>query len=131
MTDGYDCYQNALAERVNGILKNGFFLSRPADLAQAREMVKESVAVYNHERPHQALKYKTPDDVHQAFYRQKTVNLYQDQSYCTPGGMKSPDRGSTTGDSQVDRLSAQRTACPQGERSESIPPHSHITSACY
>ncbi len=23
-------------------------------------------------------KYKTPDDVHQAFYRQKTVNLYQD-----------------------------------------------------
>ena len=22
MTDGYDCYQNALAERVNGILKN-------------------------------------------------------------------------------------------------------------
>ncbi|ECC8925434.1 hypothetical protein DUQ00_21805 [Salmonella bongori] len=24
------------------------------------------------------LKYKTPDDVHQAFYRQKTVNLYQD-----------------------------------------------------
>ncbi len=40
-------------------------------LAQAREMVKESVAIYNHERPHLALKYKTPDDVHQAFYRQK------------------------------------------------------------
>ncbi|EDT8878932.1 transposase, partial [Salmonella enterica subsp. enterica serovar Carrau] len=34
--------------------------------------------IYNHERPHLALKYKTPDDVHQAFYRQKTVNLYQD-----------------------------------------------------
>ena len=78
MTDGYDCYQNALAERVNGILKNEFLLSRPADLAQAREMVKESVSIYNHERPHLALKYKTPDDVHQAFYRQKTVNLYQD-----------------------------------------------------
>ena len=78
MTDGYDCYQNVLAERINGILKNEFLLSRPADLAQAREMVKESVAIYNHERPHLALKYKTPDDVHQAFYRQKTVNLYQD-----------------------------------------------------
>ncbi|TEZ20242.1 transposase, partial [Escherichia coli] len=23
-------------------------------------------------------KYKTPDDVHQAFYRQKSVNVYQD-----------------------------------------------------
>ncbi|HBH4475830.1 TPA: transposase, partial [Escherichia coli] len=55
-----------------------FLLSRPADLAQAREMVQESVAIYNHERPHLALKYKTPYDVHQAFYRQKSVNLYQD-----------------------------------------------------
>ncbi len=43
------------------------------------------------------------------------------------GGMRIPDRGSTTGDSQLDRLSAQRTGCPQGERSESIPPpHRHI-----
>ncbi|AXB21186.1 hypothetical protein DPF89_03570 [Salmonella enterica subsp. enterica serovar Napoli] len=77
MTDGYDCYQNALAERINGILKMSFTLAscRPE---QAREIVKESVAIYNHERPHLALKYKTPDDVHQAFYRQKTVNLYQD-----------------------------------------------------
>ena len=78
MTDGYDCYQNAMAERINGILKNEFLLSRPADLAQAREMVKESVAIYNHERPQLALKYKTPDEVHQPFYGQKTVNLYQD-----------------------------------------------------
>jgi putative transposase len=36
MTDGYDCYQNALAERVNGILKNEFLLQRPADLSEAR-----------------------------------------------------------------------------------------------
>lgn len=78
MTEGYDCYQNALAERINGILKNEFLLSRPAYLAQARTMVEESVVIYNHERPHQSLKYKTPDEVHQAFYRQKTVNLYQD-----------------------------------------------------
>jgi putative transposase len=51
MTDGYDCYQNALAERVNGILKNEL-LQRPADLLQARRMVTESVHIYNHERPH-------------------------------------------------------------------------------
>ncbi|MCF3836010.1 integrase core domain-containing protein, partial [Salmonella enterica subsp. enterica serovar Weltevreden] len=42
MTDGYDCYQNALAERINGKLKNEFLLSRTADLEQAREIVKES-----------------------------------------------------------------------------------------
>lgn len=67
MTDGYDCYQNALAERINGILKNEFLLHRPADLAQAAKMVEQSVAIYNQERPHMALKYKTPDAVHRAF----------------------------------------------------------------
>jgi len=66
MTDGYDCYQNALAERVNGILKNEFLLSRPSDLAQARRMVAESIQIYNHERPHLSLKMQTPDAVHRA-----------------------------------------------------------------
>ena len=66
MTDGYDCYQNALAERVNGILKNEFLLSRPADLAQARRMVAESIQIYNQERPHLSLKMQTPDVVHRA-----------------------------------------------------------------
>jgi transposase InsO family protein len=67
MTDGYDCYQNALAERVNGILKTEFLLSRPADLKQAKKMVGESVRYYNRERPHLSLKYKTPDAVHRGF----------------------------------------------------------------
>ena len=66
MTDGYDCYQNALAERVNGILKMEFLLQRPADLDQARRMVRESVHNYNTERPHQSLKMQTPDAVHRA-----------------------------------------------------------------
>jgi putative transposase len=66
MTDGYDCYQNALAERINGILKNELLLQRPADLAQARLMVDESVAIYNTERPHFSLQLKTPDEVHRA-----------------------------------------------------------------
>lgn len=67
MTDGYDCYQNALAERVNGILKNELLLRSPDDLEQARSMVSEAVRIYNTERPHLALKYKTPDAVHRAF----------------------------------------------------------------
>ena len=66
MTDGYDCYQNALAERVNGILKNEFLLARPADLHQARRMVAQSIQIYNCERPHLSLKMQTPDVVHRA-----------------------------------------------------------------
>ena len=67
MTDGYDCYQNAMAERINGILKTEFLLDRPKNLAEAVRMVDESVLIYNEERPHLALKYKTPDAVHRAF----------------------------------------------------------------
>ena len=67
MTDGYDCYQNALAERINGILKGEFLLKRPLNLEQARKMVTQSIQIYNEERPHTALKYKTPDAVHRAF----------------------------------------------------------------
>ena len=66
MTDGYDCYQNALAERINGILKTEYLLSRPENLQQARKMVEQAVQLYNEERPHSSLKYKTPDEVHQA-----------------------------------------------------------------
>ncbi|CAH0534401.1 IS3 family transposase ISVisp4 [Vibrio stylophorae] len=68
MTDGYDCYQNALAERVNGILKQEYLLIKPRDLQEARRMVAESVTLYNEQRPHTGLKYKTPDEVHRAFY---------------------------------------------------------------
>lgn len=72
MTDGYDCYQNALAERVNGILKTELLLQRPTDLAQATRMVRESVEIYNCERPHLSLKMKTPDAVHRGSWAAQT-----------------------------------------------------------
>lgn len=79
MTDGDDCYQNALAERINGILKNELLLHKPADLDQAKRMVREAVDIYNHERPHLSLQLKTPDEVHRAslaeqLRRHSTVN---------------------------------------------------------
>jgi putative transposase len=66
MTDGYDCYQNALAERINGILKMEYLLHTPADLKQAKRMVSESVRLYNAERPHLSLEYETPEATHRA-----------------------------------------------------------------
>ncbi len=64
MTDGYDCYQNALAERVNGILKDEFLFVLPDDLAQVRLLVDQAVHLYNEQRPHLALNYFTPNQVH-------------------------------------------------------------------
>lgn len=67
MTEGYDCYQNALAERINGILKMEYLLVKPTNLRQARQLVEESIIIYNQRRPHSALNYRTPDEVHRAF----------------------------------------------------------------
>uniref|UniRef100_UPI0013D7741D IS3 family transposase n=1 Tax=Agarivorans sp. Alg241-V36 TaxID=2305992 RepID=UPI0013D7741D len=64
MTDGYDCYQNALAERINGILKQEFLLYRCKTLKEMKILVKESIAIYNAMRPHLSLNMKTPNQVH-------------------------------------------------------------------
>ena len=64
MTDGYDCYQNALAERVNGILKQEFLLYKCRDLAELKSLVRDSVEIYNRLRPHLSLNMKTPEEVH-------------------------------------------------------------------
>lgn len=43
MTDGYDCYQNALAERMNGILKQEFLIERCNTGKELKKMIKQSV----------------------------------------------------------------------------------------
>lgn len=65
MTDGYDCYQNALAERINGILKDEFLLTTCSDRDQLNQVITESVQIYNAKRPHMKLNYKTPTFVHE------------------------------------------------------------------
>lgn len=64
MTDGYDCYQNALAERVNGILKQEFLLYKCRTMTELKSLVRESIETYNRLRPHLSLDMKTPEEVH-------------------------------------------------------------------
>ena len=64
MTDGYDCYQNALAERVNGILKQEFLFYRCNSFEELDNLVTESIKIYNNDRPHLSLDMKTPNEVH-------------------------------------------------------------------
>lgn len=65
MTDGYDCYQNALAERINGILKNEFLIYKCRNGKELTQLVSESIQIYNNKRPHLSLNLKTPNFVHQ------------------------------------------------------------------
>ena len=63
-TDGYDCYQNALAERVNGILKQEFLLYRCKTFKDLEKLIDQSIETYNNFRPHMSLGMKTPNQVH-------------------------------------------------------------------
>jgi transposase InsO family protein len=65
MTDGYDCYQNALAERVNGILKQEFLIVKCNTGKELELLIKQSVDTYNRKRPHLSLQMNTPDAIHQ------------------------------------------------------------------
>ena len=65
MTESYDPYANAIAERINGILKQEFIEVVQADkLEIMKTLVKESVKVYNTERPHLSCSMNTPDLMH-------------------------------------------------------------------
>ena len=67
MTEQDHVYENALAERVNGILKEEFLLGETlASYEIAQIMVKESIQIYNQERPHLSLNYETPEQRHAA-----------------------------------------------------------------
>jgi putative transposase len=61
MTEENHCYENAMAERLNGILKQEYGLGEDLpSKALARQLVEEAVQLYNRRRPHQALAYRTP-----------------------------------------------------------------------
>jgi len=67
MTEENHCYENATAERVNGILKEEFMLDAEfANASIAQRAVKQVIETYNTKRPHWSLKLCTPQQAHQA-----------------------------------------------------------------
>ena len=64
MTENGNCYENAIAERINGILKHEFNLNANfTNLKQAQKATKEAIDIYNSKRPHWSLNLKVPDDI--------------------------------------------------------------------
>lgn len=65
MTEKYDPYENSIAERVNGILKQEFDISNKRLTKQeAEQNIKRSIHIYNNERPHLSCKMMTPNEAH-------------------------------------------------------------------
>lgn len=64
-TEKYDPYENAVAERINGILKYEFGMNKNIpDIETAKKMITQSVQIYNSKRRHYSLQMQTPDFAH-------------------------------------------------------------------
>jgi transposase InsO family protein len=67
MTENGDPYENALAERMNGILKTEFMLEDGfPNPSLAQFAIDQAIKTYNTQRPHLGLQMKTPDQVYKA-----------------------------------------------------------------
>lgn len=66
MTEKGDPLENAIAERLNGIIKEEYLNHySPVDIEEVREILKSSVNKYNTLRPHMSCNMLTPSDVYQ------------------------------------------------------------------
>jgi putative transposase len=66
MTQDGSPYDNAVAERINGILKDEFGLgNKMKDLVELKEKIERAVEIYNNQRPHMSCHLLTPSQMHQ------------------------------------------------------------------
>ncbi len=93
MTEKGDPLENAVAERINGIIKDEYLETYDiGNLKEAKKMLKKVVDLYNDERPHMSISNLTPNTIHHSkskikpkrlwknYYRKQNtfVNLIQD-----------------------------------------------------
>ena len=64
MTDNGDPLENAIAERMNGILKTELISSYYNTIDDASMHISRCITIYNYKRRHSSLNYQIPDDVH-------------------------------------------------------------------
>ncbi len=65
MTQSADPLENAVAERVNGILKAELISSSYEGIERASISIGRAIIIYNFKRRHSSLNYQIPNDVHQ------------------------------------------------------------------
>ena len=64
MTENGDPLENALAERMNGIIKNEYLEFESLKKSTAMQILQSTVLKYNEHRPHTSINMLTPEVVH-------------------------------------------------------------------
>jgi len=78
MTENGDPLENAIAERINGIIKEEYLHNYQVNnLKEATELLKAVVDLYNNERPHMSISNLTPNQVHQSTEKLKLNKLWK------------------------------------------------------
>jgi transposase InsO family protein len=78
MTENGDPRENAVAERVNGIIKDEYLEAYEINcLKDAKELLKAVVELYNTERPHMSISNLTPNLIHYSKTQIKTEKLWK------------------------------------------------------
>jgi len=78
MTENGDPLENAIAEHVNGIIKEEYLVHHHVNsIQQAREILQQVIQLYNQDRPHMSISNHTPNQVHEAKSYIKTEKLWK------------------------------------------------------
>ena len=80
MTESYDPYANAIAERINGILKQEFLAFIKTDeFSVMKQVISQSINIYNDKRPHYSCNYNTPNYMHKQ--KQVKIKTYKSKNH--------------------------------------------------
>jgi transposase InsO family protein len=78
MTENGDPLENAVAERINGIIKEEYLYNYDIDtLKEAQDLLSEAVRLYNGERPHMSIGNFTPEQIHHSGPEIKPERLWK------------------------------------------------------
>jgi len=78
MTENGDPLENAIAERINGIIKDEYLHNYQVNsINEAKELLKAVVDLYNNERPHMSISNLTPNQVHESTEKLKLNKLWK------------------------------------------------------
>jgi transposase InsO family protein len=90
MTQNGDPYENAIAERINGILKSELIRSCYDNVDDANSHISRCITIYNYRRRHASLNWQIPDDVHrqQGPQIRRWKNYYRKQNLMNQNTLK-------------------------------------------
>lgn len=87
MTESGDPLENAIAERVNGIIKQEYLAENQVKtINEAKKLLSYVVNLYNQERPHLSISNLTPNNVHENKLKTEKLwkNYYKKKEHCKP-----------------------------------------------